>query len=174
MEKKSKELKIKQYFKKKMRTKTIHTSPIALKTLELQEMKNQLIQTLDLCDTHITKKSVACSIITNKGNIFWGFNVEQSKPLRFVHAEEMAIKNMAAAKDDSGIKYLFMAGKGQYKVQLIVPCGQCCEKIIPLLSKNSKIILFQPDSLERTWTITSSKLINANKAAHYLELEGKT
>lgn len=97
-----------------------------------------------------SKFSVGASILTDKGNLYSGCNVENiSYPLGTC-AEQSAISAMIVGGDYKIAEILIFADSQQ----LITPCGACRQRIAEFTDETTKIHLANSSGIQKTLRIS--------------------
>jgi len=137
----------------------------------MDEIIRKLNHMLDGVEAPVTSLKVAC-IIETQNSEHCGTNHEWSDPLFFAHAEERALFLMKQRGDFSGIKTIYFGGRGHVKLSQISPCDNCFNILAPMLSEDSKIVLFEPNNFFRHMSFSSSELIDAYSKKSYSAIVG--
>ncbi|MDD2371324.1 MAG: cytidine deaminase [Firmicutes bacterium] len=99
-----------------------------------------------------SKISVAAAILTTKGNIYTGVNIENSSYGLTVCAERNAIANAIINGEKEWVKMVILTDSKLVKS----PCG-ACRQVIYEFDKNLPIDFYGPDGYQKSFTI--SKLL---------------
>lgn len=97
--------------------------------------------------------SVACAIVTEKGNTYFGLNIQASCGLSLC-AERIAISN-AIMNDDTKFKYVLCIFKDG---SILTPCGSCREMFAETGKQNFNMEIIT--SLNPVKTIKLSQMIS--------------
>lgn len=76
-------------------------------------------------------KEVACALLTKKGKLFTGVNIDLVSGIGFC-AEHSAVADMISHSNETQIKTLVAV----YGKKIIAPCGRCCEMLRQVNKKN--------------------------------------
>ncbi len=77
---------------------------------------------------------VGASLITEKGNIYVGCNIEQKYRNKDIHAEINAISNMITNGETKFLAILIVAER-----EMFTPCGSCMDWIFQFGGANAKV-----------------------------------
>lgn len=82
---------------------------------------------------------VGCSVLTDRGRVFGGCNVEHMFRCHDVHAEVNAISSMVSSGDRTIIAVVIVAERDRF-----TPCGGCMDWIMQFGSEDT-VVAFQPE-----------------------------
>ena len=106
--------------------------------------KAKSIQKYNEYSQFITAGGISCALMTSKGNIFTGVNVDTRCSLGTC-AERNAIMNMLTNGENEVTKLVCLYRDGR----LMTPCGACSEFFLQLAEKNKELeILVDLDSFK--------------------------
>jgi cytidine deaminase len=80
------------------------------------------------------KTKVGASLITEKGNIYVGCNIEQIYRNKDIHAEINAISNMITSGETKFLAIIVVAER-----KMFTPCGSCMDWIFQFGGENVKV-----------------------------------
>jgi len=136
--------------------------------VDILKIRTLLSEELSLAHAPITKKRVAC-VLETESKIHSGHNYEHINPLHFDHAEENTLKKILP---DETIQKVFLAGKGHEKIKQVSPCSECYDALSQRFSSSTQLILFQPDTLDKTMSFTLEEHKEAYSSKPYSQIEG--
>ncbi len=110
-----------------------HNTPSLLSTSLIHELAIAAWQVRDKAIIFGTTK-VGCAIVTRKGDIFLGCNIEHPFRSHDVHAEVNALSSMVASGGSDPLALVIVAER-----QLFTPCGACMDWIMHLGSHECMI-----------------------------------
>jgi hypothetical protein len=103
------------------------------------------------------------------GRLYSDHNYEYSSN-RIQHAEVGALAKVPA---NEKIEAIFITGQGQKKIRKVAPCFDCYEALLPRLSHDYRLVLFDPVKAGELIMFTSVEVAAAYKTRPYTKIEGK-
>ena len=97
-----------------------------------------------------SKYKVGASVLTESGNIYGGFNIENASYSLTIDAEQCAIA-CAVSNGEKNLKAIAIAANGAK------PCGACLQVMSEFMDKNSPILLIDTSKKGKI-TISAHKL----------------
>ena len=92
-------------------------------------------KTQRLPSRHTKMTTVGCALVTKKGNIYTGVNIETRSAPCSICAEYAAISSMYSSGEKNIKTIVSVHGEGN----IIHPCGQCREFMFEVSDKNKEI-----------------------------------
>lgn len=103
-----------------------------------RELIQKTIELIPFAHAPYSKFLVACTVVTEDGEIFHGVNVENASYGLTICAERVAVANMIPKTKNRKIKTVIVLSKSKLKTP---PCGACRQVISEFASSNCEVIL---------------------------------
>ena len=116
----------------------------------LEKVKKKLVLLLEKAYAPYSGVKVAAAVITDKGNVYYGVNVENASLGLTICAERAAIASMVA----SGERRIAIVVIASNLPEPLPPCGACRQVIAEFAESNTLVVSFSPLTLrEERWRL---------------------
>lgn len=117
--------------------------------MEIKEIYIKLTELLKKSYSPYSKFKVACIVVDENGNHYYGVNVENISFGATICAERSAITNMIT-NGGKEIKELYVMTSSE---KFVPPCGICLQFISEFMSPKSSVFLFDCNKRYKHWLL---------------------